>query len=335
MSQEIEFAKPLYKKGDIELKPLFRFNERGSRYYFDIDENDNVTFFPSVTTILKKVLPTPEFLQMKMVEMGANYWTWMNELADQGTFIHIEISNFLITGKINFDSLQFRIQQWFLDNNKNYNVFTWHKAVAPKILSFIRYIEEANLEPVLIEAPVKYVDSNRKWAGVLDLVAYVDVEIEGYFGEVYKSNSGLNKIGDPKKSKRKVRKLAIIDWKSGNSFNETNGLQLEMYRLAIEQTTNLKPDILLNVGPKEYKSSYSPNYQTKDWTDEDVLKSLDNIIPLYFNSEDNAEPKEITLFTGELSKGDNFEKVWQKVDAKEHVKKLTKVINFQTKQEAA
>lgn len=339
MSQEIEIAQPLFKKNGVELKPLFRFNNKGDRYYFDINEADEVTFYPSVTTILDKTMRVPKFLTDKMVEMGANYKVWMQELADKGTFIHIEISNYLINRKINFDSMKYRIQEWFLSNKKSYNADSWLRDVAPKILAFIRFCEEMQLEPILIEAPVRFVDGNIKWAGVLDLLAYIDVkeEISGYHGEVYGSNSGLNKKGDPKLTKKTTitRVIAEIDWKSGLKATEQNAIQLEMYRKAIEQSTSFKPDVMLNVNPKEYKSSYSPNYSITDWTGSEVIKSLDNIIPLYFNSEENQDPKEITLFTGELSRGENFEKVWQKVDAKDYVKKLTKVINFQTKQEAA
>ncbi|MCX6145738.1 MAG: hypothetical protein NTW25_00585, partial [Candidatus Kapabacteria bacterium] len=255
MSKEIIEVINNFNPKNLNLPNLYRWDDKFKRYYFEIDNvTDEVTFYPSVTTILSKVLPESEFLSMKKTELGKEYWTWMNELASQGTFIHQELAGFFETGTIDFTTIQDRIKNYILESKQQYSVSSWCRVVLPKIISFIKFAEECNVEPILIESTVKFNDDNLKWAGTIDLLAYIDINKKGFWGDVYKSDATHGKKGDPKESTKVFRELCLIDFKSGTADIDSYAMQLQMYKLAIEQNMNIQIDNIVNVKPKEYKS---------------------------------------------------------------------------------
>ena len=312
MNQEIELMKPMFNKKKLELPVLMRWNNRGDRYYFDIDySNDEVTFYPSVTTLLGKVLPESEFLSGEKTKRGTEYWTWMNELADQGTFIHQEVTNYLINKVIDFDLLYDRVLTFIYGTKKNYDAYYWLRIVTPKIVSFLKFIKEWEVEPLFIETTFKYKDGNNKWAGTVDLLAYATV--------IDKKNTS--------------RHLCLIDWKSGLNAYDSNAYQLQMYKMAIEQATGLVIEKLINVNPVKYLSGNTPNFKITNWSDNSNLQNLNHLLPLAMAL--GLEPTEVAIFSGKFTPDDYINSIYRMVDAKEHVTKLTKVINFKQKQGAA
>jgi hypothetical protein len=327
-----EFISKAYENQFIPKSPIFRFNYNSSRFYYQFDEADEPIFYPSVTSILSDVVPESEFLKMKRMELGYDYNKWMGELAHQGTFIHKIISDYLISNSFDFSTLNQSVYEYFRENKRNYEVDTWLYAIRPKIASLIKFCIESKIEPIAIESIVTYKDDKYKYAGAVDIIAYATVEERGYFGEFFKSGE---RAGQPKETKSIFRKLVAIDIKSGTSgFYESNALQLKMYEKAINQTFGLELQGLINVQPVKWNNGNEPNYKQEDQINNVDLHYLDNLLSIYFKNYE--DPEQIAIFEGKLTKEDNiFKNIFEYVNVKEYVKKLTKTQNYLNQKGAA
>jgi len=69
----VEEIKAVYFNTDALKEPpyrIYQLNSDGYRYYYRFDENGEPHFFPSVTTLLKQVMPTPQHLIDWMLANG-------------------------------------------------------------------------------------------------------------------------------------------------------------------------------------------------------------------------------------------------------------------------
>lgn len=270
------------------------------------------------------------------MEKGKEFNTWMAELAHQGTFIHSQIGDYIQRQELSkkyedretfliysFFDFEDKIKAYFQEKRLNYDVKKWDIELKPKVVSLIRFIQEYEVEPLAVEMIVNYQDDIVQYAGALDLLAMITVEEKGEWGEYYKS--GKQK-GLPKESKKSIRKLAIIDFKSGTSgFFPDYGIQLNMYAKALYQMTGIKVDCIMNVAPTKFMNGNTPGYSVKDWTgdiDEEKIKDMFRIF-----SRDYKKPDSIVSYDGEINPGDDISSIFRYQPADEFVLNLAKVNN--------
>jgi hypothetical protein len=105
-NHELTEIKPLWTDKSIKLPyTIRRYNERGMRNYHTF-LNGQVHYFPSVTSITKEVMPTNEGLIRWISEHGEKKAKEMaKEAANYGTLMHMAMSNFLVTGYFDFDTV--------------------------------------------------------------------------------------------------------------------------------------------------------------------------------------------------------------------------------------
>ena len=338
MITELETVKPDFLTEEYKLKledfpPMYRMNYNHSRYYVTA-EGGEVDWYSSVTSIIGQVVPKSVGMELLMMSKGTEFNTWMAELAHQGTFIHNQIGNYLLRRELakdyadsetfliySFFDFEDEIKKYFLEKRLNYDVKKWDIELKPKIVSLIRFIEEYEVEPLAVEMIVRYKDELVQYAGALDLLCFITVEEEGEWGELYKS--GVNR-GLPKITKKKVRKLAIIDFKSGTSgFFPEYGIQLQMYAKALYQMIGLNVDAIMNVAPTKFMNGNTPGYSVKDWKELVNKEKLNDILRMF--SRDYSKPDQIVSYDGEINPGGSIESIFRYQKADEFVLGLSKV----------
>jgi hypothetical protein len=315
-----------------EAKTMFRLNVNGKRYYASVE--NGVEWYPSVTTIISNVVPKSVGMQLLMQEKGREFSSWMAELAHQGTFIHTEIGDYLLKREeakysdeekelYSFDDFEERIRDFMHYKRLNYDIKKWDIELKPKVVSFLRFIDEYEVEPLAVELIVNYSDDMVQFAGAMDLLAYVSYEEKGFWGEVYKTTA---KKGLPKETKQKVRKLAAIDFKTGTSgFYPEYELQLQMYRRAYKQMTGVEVDMIMNVSPTKFMTGNTPGYRVKEWKDSD-----ESLLDIYLDlhSRTYEKPKEIAQYKGSIMTGDSIESLFSYTKADDVVLGLDKVKKY-------
>jgi hypothetical protein len=107
-----------------------------------------------------------------------------------------------------------------------------------------------------------------------------------------------------------------------------------MYEKAINQTFGLELQGLINVQPVKWNNGNEPNYKQEDQINNVDLHYLDNLLSIYFKNYE--DPEQIAIFEGKLTKEDNiFKNIFEYVNVKEYVKKLTKTQNYLNQKGAA
>lgn len=328
-----DFITPMMAEKLEDSPPMYRMNFNHSRYYVKV-EDGKVEWYPSVTSIIGQVIPKSVGLELLMMEKGKEFNTWMAELAHQGTFIHSQIGDYIQRQELSkkyedretfliysFFDFEDKIKAYFQEKRLNYDVKKWDIELKPKVVSLIRFIQEYEVEPLAVEMIVNYQDDMVQYAGALDLLAMITVEEKGFFGETYKS--GKQK-GMPKETKQRVRKIALIDFKSGTSgFFDEYGIQLKMYARALYQMTGIKVDCILNVGPTKFMNGNTPGYSVKDWTDKIEDKTVDLYLDVF--AMNYEKPDTIAVFDGALTPTGDISSLFRYQDADEFVLNLGKV----------
>jgi len=158
--------------------------------------------------------------------------------------------------------------------------------VEKNILSFLKFVEDYNVRPVLIEAmllsePIEHKGTTNQYAMTLDLLCYIDVVEETIVERqdgIYQR--GKNK-GQPRmvkeKTKMPVTHTALIDWKSNffdkqqKSFYKSHQYQLIACKRAVENAyPDIHVDFVYNFAPTGWKTKV--NYTLQQWD----ITELDN-----------------------------------------------------------
>lgn len=239
----------MYREDILGPKPKYRTIQRhhvgDSRYYVQQFEQPDGSWsrpqlYAGVTSVVGKVLPESEHLK----EWYASFPSYelalkeLNKLAARGTVMHSLFAMVMDPnttlpdfGTADFDRLlrQLIAGQDGIDVNEVFG--EWKVFMCKAILGFKQFCYDYNVEPLAVEIvlgqPHQYFEDGSKtffgYFAQVDLICFLDIEVEGFFGEVYKS--GENK-GKPKKTKTTRRVLGIVDFKSGTSDSEEHDMQL-------------------------------------------------------------------------------------------------------------
>lgn len=279
----VEEIRAVYFNADALKEPafrLFQLNSDGHRYYYRFNDAGEPEFYPSVTTLLKQVMPTPPALLDWMIANGKDGSTEKRDLAAAyGTFMHGEFEKLIINRRYDFDSVPAAMLAYMERENLPEKVFAeWLPKIRKDVLAFAQFIKDWNVKPLAVEIGLYHPQFH--YAGCLDLPCVMT---------------------DPKTGKSFV---AIVDFKSGRKgFYEEHELQLHLYRdmwnVHYPETPVTR---VFNFSPKDWRKS--PTYNLKDQTDSANAKKLPYLLALA-TIEDEKRDNTLTIIRGvlDLDKG--------------------------------
>lgn len=137
----VEEIRAVYFNADALKEPayrLFQLNSDGHRYYYRFNDAGEPEFYPSVTTLLKQVMPTPPALLDWMIANGKDGSTEKRDLAAAyGTFMHGEFEKLIINRRYDFDSVPASMLAYMERENLPEKVFAeWLPKIRKDVLAF-------------------------------------------------------------------------------------------------------------------------------------------------------------------------------------------------------
>jgi len=279
----VEEIRAVYFNADALREPayrLYQLNSDGYRYYYRFDANGEPEFFPSVTTLLKQVMPTPPALLDWMVANGKDGAAEKRDLAAAyGTFMHGQFESLIINRRYDFDVVPAVLLDYMERNNVPESYFSqWIVKIRKDVLAFAQFVRDYNVRPLAVE--IGLVHPVHRYAGCLDLPCMMT---------------------DPKTLKDFT---AIVDFKSGRKgFYEEHELQLHLYR---DMWNYNYPDApverVFNFSPKDWRTK--PTYNLKEQTDSVNAAKIPYLLQLA-TIEDDKRDNTLTIVRGvlDLDKG--------------------------------
>lgn len=269
------------------LKPkyiVYRYDDKmGNRFYYFTPEKE-VVVAAGITTITDKVLPNEETKMIdKWKDANPNWKHLLNISSEYGTLEHAVHGDIMFKKGIDqskLDSMQRIITEYGGS----------HNMPAKDVLAFLKFQEEYNLRPLLIEAQLVYRDpvTGEYIAMTIDLLAQMSVPIKTKIqveDGVYQRGDKKGEIKYKEITKETIEeKTLIIDFK-GNFFNKeqkgfflSNKIQLQAAKLAVEQNfPDIKVDDVYNYAPNNWRTE--PSYTLHKWnlTDLDWKKFYNHL----------------------------------------------------------
>ena len=271
-----EEIKAVYFNRDALREPAYRIyqlNSEGHRYYYRFNEAGEPEFYPSVTTLLKQVMPTSPFLITWMVENGKEGAAEKRDLAAAyGTFMHIQFESLIINRRYDFEQVPALILAYLEQENLPDKCFMeWLPKIKKDVLAFAQFVRDYNVKPLAIE--IGLVHPGFHFAGCIDLPCIMT---------------------DPKSGNTFT---AIVDFKSGRKgFWEEHELQLHLYRMMWnENFPDVPVERLFNFSPKDWRTK--PTYNLKDQTDSVNAAKLPHLLALA-SIEDEKRDNTLTIVRG-------------------------------------
>ena len=275
----IEEIRAVYFNADALKEPpyrVFQLNSDGYRYYYRFNADGTPEFYPSVTTLLKQVMPTPPALLDWMVANGKEGSTEKRDLAAAyGTFMHSQFETLIINRRYDFDNVPAILLAYMEREHVPESLFSqWVVKVRKDVLAFAQFVKDYNVKPLAVE--IGLVHPKFRYAGCLDLPCVMT---------------------DPKTAKTFT---AIVDFKSGRKgFFEEHELQLHLYKpLWDVNFPNCPIERVFNFSPKDWHGS-KPTYNLKDQTDSVNAKKLPYLLALAA-IEDEKRDNTLTIVRGVL-----------------------------------
>ena len=267
------------------LKPkhlVYRYDDRkGNRFYY-FKYNDEWVIAAGVTTVFGLVSTERE--QINKWKNEHDNWKHLLDISSEyGTMSHIQKGNIMFGKGVDLAMLG-QMVDLVIGNGGSANTPT------KDMLAFMKFHEDFNLSPLLIEALLVWQDETTgEWlAMTIDLLAKMSVtekvktqEEDGVYVR------GVNK-GNPRFkdviTETVVEKILLIDFKSNffekdkKGFFETNQMQLMAGKLAVEQNFDIVVDDVYNFAENSWRTNPSYTFYKWDLTDKDW-----NIFWAYWN----------------------------------------------------
>lgn len=287
---------------------LWQFNSKGERYYYTYNEEGEPVFFPSVTTILKKVMPENKFLTEWKLSLGKEESTaYTMERASYGTFIHGQLAELMIARKYDLDAVRDRLVSYVEREKLPSGFVDAHEEEAKAdIKAFATWMWEYDVMPYAVEVALYSLQMGV--AGMIDLVCNLRAFPRS------EERKAMEKAEEEKNEEKRAEKTAkikekfslhldaIVDFKSGKKgFYEEYKLQLEMYRRMWNENFPETPILhIFNIAPKDWLKTVNkrPSFSFEEQTEDPAIRKLDCLLDL-FNLEEQAE-KKITIVSGML-----------------------------------
>lgn len=265
---------------------VYQLNTESYRYYYRFGEDGEPHFYPSVTTLLRQVMPTSPFLIEWMLDNGKELANEKRDLAAAyGTFMHIQFERLIINRTYDFDKVPGEILSYMERENLPERCFAeWLPKIKKDVLAFAQFCRDYSVKPLAIEIGLVHPDYH--YAGCVDMPCVMT---------------------NPKTGEQFT---AIVDFKSGRKgFWEDHELQLHLYKMMWERNF---PDVpiqrVFNFAPKDWRKS--PTYTLKDQTDAESAAKIPHLLALAA-IEDEKRDNTLTLIDGSISmdEGDLMENV--------------------------
>jgi len=280
----VEEIRAVFFNADALKEPpyrVFQLNSDGYRYYYRYNEFGEPEFYPSVTTLLKQVMPTPPALLDWIAANGKEGSTEKRDIAAAyGTFMHAQFETLLINRRYDFDNVPYVLSEYMDRESVPESLFSqWIVKIRKDVLAFAQLVRDYNIKPLAVE--IGLVHPQFHYAGCLDLPCVMT---------------------DPKTGKTFT---AIVDFKSGRKgFYEEHELQLHLYREMWNVNFESVPiERVFNFSPKDWRGS-KPTYNLKDQTDSVNARKLPYLLALA-TIEDEKRDNTLTIVHGvlELDRG--------------------------------
>ena len=280
----VEEIRAVFFNADALKEPpyrVFQLNSDGYRYYYRYNEFGEPEFYPSVTTLLKQVMPTPPALLDWIAANGKDGSTEKRDIAAAyGTFMHAQFETLLINRRYDFDNVPSVLSKYMDRESVPESLFSqWIVKIRKDVLAFAQFVKDYNVKPLAVE--IGLVHPQFHYAGCLDLPCIMT---------------------DPKTGKTFT---AIVDFKSGRKgFYEEHELQLHLYReMWNVNFEDVQIERVFNFSPKDWRGA-KPTYNLKDQTDSANAKKLPYLLALA-TIEDEKRDNTLTIVHGvlELDRG--------------------------------
>jgi hypothetical protein len=272
---------------------LYRIDTDDGRYYYRYTDGEPI-FYQSVTTFISRSLPTSAHLIKWKADMGNDAADEYAELAaSAGTFYHIQCGELLMKAEYDLDTLSWKLDQYIQEHHLPFDFAKRSYGLKKDLLCFAQWMIDFNVEPVAVE--IILWDDDYMVAGSIDIVAYIDVEVDGLSEERFKSGP---RKGQQKPIKVKERQLAIIDIKSGKKgFYPSHEIQLHAYWKAWNQHfPDMPVKSVWNFSPKDFRGS-TPTYSFKNQSDAKSAKKLPYLIGLA-QVEEETKSHSLSIYHG-------------------------------------
>ena len=290
-----EEMKALYFNNAILREPeykLHQLNTKGGRYYYTFID-DKPVFYPSVTTILRNIMPENRILTEWKLSLGKEASeAYTIERASYGTFIHGQLAELLIARCYDLDSVRARLTDYVEREKLPFGFIDAHEEEAKAdIKAFSKWMIDYDVRPYAVE--VSLYSSTLGIAGSLDCPC----------------NLRLYSKDDKKHANDDTRLDAIVDFKSGKKgFYDEYALQLELYRqMWNENFPDMQIERIFNIAPKDWLRTVKkiPSYTFEEQTQNPVIAKLPYLLEIYKLSVE--EIKNITVISGmiNLDEGEN------------------------------
>lgn len=254
---------------------VYQLNGDGHRYYYRFDESGEPVFYPSVTTLLKQVMPTSPFLIEWMLANGKEGAVEKRDLAAAyGTFMHIQFERLIVNREYDFDAVPGELLAYMEQNNLPDKFYGDSLTKIRKdVLAFAQFVRDYNVKPLAIE--IGLVSPTYHFAGCVDMPCVMT---------------------DPKTGRSYT---AIVDFKSGRKgFYEEHELQLHLYRMMWDENfPQIKIERLYNFSPKDWRTK--PTYNLKDQTESVNAAKIPHLLALAM-IEDEKRDNTLTIVRGRL-----------------------------------
>jgi len=259
---------------DAKLTPkyiVYRYDDKkGNRfYYFKFYEEWVIA--AGVTTVFGLVSTERE--RINQWKNDHDNWKHLLDISSEyGTMSHIMKGNIMFGKGVDLDMLE-KMTKLSVDNGGSFNT------PSKDMLAFMKFQEDFNLTPLLIEAMLVWMDETGEWlAMTIDLLAKMTVTVKSkktIEDGVYLrgDNKGQPKFKDVTTEER-VEKILLIDFKSNffekdkKSFFEVNKMQLMAGKLAVEQNFDIDVDDVYNFAENSWHTT--PSYTFTKWTLEEI-----------------------------------------------------------------
>ena len=130
---------------------LCQLNARGQRYYYVMNE-DGTELYPSVTTILKKVMPENTILTNWKLDLGREASeAYTMERARFGTFVHGLLQELMITRKFDLSSVREKLGKYIEREHLPISFMEHEEEVKYNLLSFAKWMRDYDVRPLAVE----------------------------------------------------------------------------------------------------------------------------------------------------------------------------------------
>ena len=274
----VEEIRSLFFNADALKEPaykVYQLNSDGHRYYYRFNADGEPEFYPSVTTLLKQVMPTPPALLEWMIANGKDGSTEKRDIAAAyGTFMHGQFETLIINRRYDFDAVPGILLDYMERENIPESLYSqWLVKIRKDVLAFAQFVKDWNVKPLAVE--IGLVHPEHHYAGCIDLPC---VMTDPKTGNVF---------------------TAIVDFKSGRKgFFEEHELQLHLYRMMWNVNYPETPVArVFNFSPKDWRTK--PTYNLKDQTDSVNAAKIPHLLALA-GIEDEKRDNTLVIVRGQL-----------------------------------